>query len=78
MTVQYSTLFSNRGKAIPEDSISGISNSLILIKVTKPTISYVKSGSGKNQLRIKFFYSDHEYDLPITDIEFEKSTSYVN
>jgi hypothetical protein len=71
LAVQLPNLFGNRGKAIPEDKIIEVSNSLIMIKVVSPTI-YVRTEYEKNQLRIKFSYSQNEYDLPITDLNFSE------
>jgi hypothetical protein len=68
-TVSQNTLFGNKGKAVPEDKISEISNSLLLIKVYKTSI-YLRTDFDKNQLRMKFEYNWNEYDLPITDLDF--------
>ena len=64
-----STLFGNKGKAVPADKISEIANSLLLIKVYKTSV-YLRTDLEKNQLRMKFEYNGNEYDLPITDLDF--------
>lgn len=62
------TLFGNKGKAVHEDVISSVDHSLIFIKVNKYNV-FIKPE--KNQLRMIFKYNLTEYDLPITDINFE-------
>ena len=60
-------LFGNRGKAVSNDVIDSIKNSLTLIKVTNFQVNR-KDSDG--QLRIEFVFNHDRYDLPITDIDF--------
>lgn len=69
LTINQNMLFGNRGKAVSVNEIININNSLVLIKVYKPSI-YLRSFFEKNQLRIRFEYNGNEYDLPITDLDF--------
>lgn len=66
-------LFGNRDKAISFKDIGSVDHSLIFVKVSNPKI-YFMTREYKNiqQLRAKFWYKNNEYDLPITDIDFEK------
>lgn len=65
-----SLLFGNRGKAVHIDAIDQVSHSLVLIRPT--SISYYEKTypNGKHQVRTTFTYNGHEYDLPITDLDF--------
>ncbi|KAF0120166.1 MAG: hypothetical protein FD151_1743, partial [bacterium] len=60
-------LFGNKGKAVSEDVIDSVENSLTLIKVTDFQVNR-KDSDG--QLRIDFVFNHNRYDLPITDIDF--------
>lgn len=63
------TLFGNKGKAIPEDSIGTVDCSITFIKVENPEV-YVRTDYNKPQIRIKFIYHSVNYDLPVTDLNF--------
>ena len=73
-----STLFSNRGKAVPEDRINDVDYSLVLLKAEHPEIFTKTYDSGGTQIRIKFHYKGNQYDLPITDKDFLKQYTVNN
>ena len=62
-------LFGNRGKAVPEDSIGGVTCSITFIKVDNPQ-TFVRTDYDKPQLRMKFVFKGANYDLPVTDLDF--------
>jgi len=61
-----------KGKAISADSISKgevqINNSLYLVQVNSSKLY----STPDNKRRIKFIYNDIDYDLPVTDPNFDK------
>jgi len=64
-----SMIFGNRGKAVSEENVTSLRNSLMLINVNNYNI-YEKAyqeNSNKRQVRINFQYKNTSYDLPITD-----------
>jgi len=64
-------IFGNRGKALPEDTISTLDHSLILVKSSKFKILEKQyAGKADPQIRLEFTYNDDSYDLPVTDIQF--------
>ena len=69
-------LFQTKGKAISKEKIGKISNSLCLVKAENPEV-YEKQYREWEipKPRIKFFYKNHSYDLPITDVDFLKAFS---
>lgn len=67
--MEQSCLFGNRGRAVPEDVIDSVENSLTLIKVTD---FQVNRRNSDGQLRIDFEFNHNRYDLPITDVNFIK------
>jgi len=69
ITPDLTDLFGNKGKAVSMEDISEVDHSLVLIKVVNPEM-YQYTEHGKNQLRCKFYFNGHQYDLPITDIKF--------
>lgn len=64
-------LFGNRGKAVHPDSISELEYSLMFIKVGEPQV-YIRTEYQKNQVRMRFTYAGTEYDLAVTDLNFEE------
>jgi hypothetical protein len=68
LTCDTNTLFGNRGKAVHENDVISLGNSLVFIKVQRYNV-FIKPEN--NQLRMDFHYNLVEYDLPITDINFE-------
>lgn len=64
-------LFGNYGSNVSPVEIEQIRYSLVFIKVVNP-VGYYKFNAftGGNQLRIKFSYKEHYYDLPATDPVF--------
>jgi hypothetical protein len=63
-------LFGNRGKAVHCDVVDELTHSLLFIRA-EAFQPYIKNEN--NQLRIKFWYKQNEYDLPVTDIEFDRN-----
>lgn len=68
LTCDSGALFGNKGKAVHKDVVDSIDHSLVFIKVNKYNV-FIKPEN--NQLRMNFQYNFLEYDLPITDINFE-------
>jgi len=62
-------LFGCKGKAISLEDICEINHSLTLIKPENPQMHYGEDRN-KHQLRCMFYHKGHQYDLPITDIDF--------
>lgn len=67
----FTKLFGNKGKAVPEDAISSLSYSLLLAYAEEFEIN-VKTYEEKEypQIRLSFRFNDVLYDLPITDPYF--------
>ena len=65
-------IFGNRGKAVSEDDENGPNYSLMLISVPEyETKSVTSQERTKPQIRIIFMYAGAEYDLPVTDPQFQ-------
>lgn len=64
------TLFGNRGKAVPADSVDELDHSLVFIKPEEVEFRSDISYKGKDQVRATFLFSNNRYDLPVTDISF--------
>jgi hypothetical protein len=62
-------IFGNWGKAVHQDKIGEVTNSLTLIKVNAPE-TYIRSEYDREQYRLKFVFNSSQYDLPITDVKF--------
>lgn len=71
----YSTLFLNRGKAVPADRIDELNYSLVFIKPKDVKIFTGQSSNGRPQVRSSFTYYNTSYDFPITDIDFLREFS---
>jgi hypothetical protein len=72
VTVNTTTLFGNRENAVHINDIDRLNHSLVLIKPTNVHI-YKTTGFRMNpQIRAGFEYGKDRYDLPVTDIDFEK------
>jgi hypothetical protein len=63
------TIFGNTRKALSVEEVSGLTYSLKLIKVQNPQI-YFKNFADKSSPRMTFAFHQHEYDFPLTDIDF--------
>jgi hypothetical protein len=63
------TIFGNTRKALSVEEVSNLNYSLKLIKVQNPQI-YFKNFADKSNPRMTFSFHQHEYDFPITDIDF--------
>jgi hypothetical protein len=61
-------LFGNTGKAVSDEVIDSVTNSLTFIKVTDFQVIRKEN----KQLRMKFGFNNVSYDLPITDTDFER------
>jgi hypothetical protein len=62
-------IFGNWGKAVHQDKIGEVKNSLTLIRVKSPE-TYIRTEYNKEQYRLKFVFNSRQYDLPITDVKF--------
>lgn len=71
----YSTLFLNRGKAVPADRIDELNHSLVFIKPKDVNIFTGQSATGHTQVRSSFVYNNSSYDFPVTDIDFLREFS---
>ena len=69
----HNLIFSNRGKAVSEETIETLNYSLMLISVTEFEVHLVKYSEEQEhpQKRLKFNYNSVSYDLPITDPVFK-------
>lgn len=72
LTVNNPTLFGNREKAVHINDIEQLNHSLVLIKPTNVHIYKTTNIKGNLQIRAGFEYGTTRYDLPVTDIDFEK------
>jgi len=75
VTTRTGPLFGNRGKAIVADRIDDLDHSLLLVVANDARFEATKNVKGKPQLRVHFTHEDTEYDLPVTDPEFEAEFS---
>lgn len=66
------SLFGNKGKAVSVEDITDLDHSLVLIKPENVRAHQQTNVKGKPQIRAEFVYNDHSYDLPITDIDFNR------
>lgn len=60
-------IFDSFSRSIAQKAIVDLDHSLLFLKVEYPKLYYK---SFNRQLRCDFVYQHHEYDLPITDIDF--------
>jgi len=67
----FNLLFGNKGKAVPQETISELKHSLMLIRLNEYEV-YDKIYKDKPypKQRIKLNYNNVEYDFPITDPDF--------
>lgn len=66
----YEYIFGNNKKFLDAAEIVNINHSLLLIKVHTPQFISSTSMNGSIQIRVRFEYKSHTYDLPITDLVF--------
>lgn len=77
LVTQKDTLFGNNSNAVSSDDIATLTYSLLLIKVEKPKV-HLKVWEDKVSLRkhwafrLEFLHRNISYDLPLTDIAFER------
>lgn len=68
---RYDSLFGNRGKAVPEHMLAGLSYSLMLVSLNNFEASEkIYEGKPYPQIRLLFNFKGKVYDLPITDPTF--------
>jgi hypothetical protein len=60
------SLFGNKGRSIASLNSQSLKHSLTLIKAQNPQF-YSPSPRRSKNLRLKFYYNNHLYDLPVTD-----------
>jgi len=68
---QHRNIFGNHGKAVPLENVNLLSYSLMMIRVEwfQPFLKQYE-GNSQGQLRGRFQFCGHAYDLPITDLSF--------
>jgi hypothetical protein len=71
-TTRFPLLFGNHGRAVIASQSANLDHSLVLITADGTEFHHAMTSAGKRQLRARFRYGDHEYDLPVTDPEFER------
>jgi hypothetical protein len=70
-TARSGTLFSNRGKAIPAEKIHLLDYSLLLLRADD--VTFHRNPTLHKQIRAEFNWGGTQYDLPVTDPEFERA-----
>jgi hypothetical protein len=63
-------LFGNKGAAVIDTDIDGLTYSLMLVSTTEFEVYQKTNSYGKVKHRLKFVYNAHTYDLVITDPVF--------
>lgn len=71
-TTRTTAPFGNRGKAVIATQAANLDHSLLFIAGEGAEFHYADSVSGKRQVRAHFTYRDDDYDLPVTDPDFER------
>ena len=71
VTTRTGPLFGNRGKAIIAGKIGDLDHSLLLVAADDAEFEATTNVKGNPQLRVRFTYDSVEYDLPVTDPEFQ-------
>lgn len=66
------TLFGNKSKSVDARVIDKVDHSLVFIKPKNVKIRSTQNFRGDAQVRALFSYRNIYYDLPVTDIDFEK------
>jgi hypothetical protein len=64
-----STIFGNKNKLLTVEEVNNLTFSLMLIKVQNPQI-YYRNFEEITKPRITFEFQQHEYDFPLTDVDF--------
>ena len=75
LTERSPMLFGNKQSAVPHVQIHLVDHSLVFIKPNDIQMIATTNVRGNPQTRARFTYNHILYDLPVTDIEFEKEYS---
>ena len=68
---RYNVVFGNRGAAVPEHLVDGLTYSLMLLSLDQfETNERVFAGRPFPQIKLSFRHNDHLYNFPITDPTF--------
>lgn len=68
---RHDDLFGNKGRAIKAEMINDLNYSLMMIKPSKFSVYETQNARGGKQVRGKFHFKQNEYDLPITDANYQ-------
>jgi hypothetical protein len=73
LTPNLNMIFDNHGKAVPKSQVRFMNYSLIFIKPEILNWVHVHNNKTQEQLRCEFKFGGYTYNLPVTDLVFEKN-----